>query len=185
MAVGVFAASASRSSKPKISKTELSEDQKQVYQSFLESQTKKGTVPLRLASTTTPLLLSEYMHDCLKDLELQNLVEVQETVHVIASDVAKQSNVMLVDPRHYKISDPQKAIEHGKSVGDAVTAGFGAGIWNISEIAFDSSHQHAIFRYTFYCGRLCGYGGTATYEKTSNGWTEQTTGVVCIEMIQF
>jgi len=185
LSVGFYGASAFCGPKPKISKSQLSEDQRQVYQSFLESQTKQGTIPLRLAFRTTPLSLSEYMADCLKDLHLQNLTGAHQTIHVIGPEVAKQSKVTLVDPRHHKISDPQKAIEHGTNVGEAVANGFEAGIWNVSEIAFDSGHQHAIFRYIFYCGSLCGHGGTAVYEKTSNGWTEQTSGKVCIEIIQF
>ena len=111
-------------SKPKVAKAPLSEDQKQIYESFVKSETKEVATHMTLASTTSPLFLSGFMLSCLKDLHLTNLEEVQQTVHVIASGIATQSRVTLVDRRHYKIADPGRAIKNGQDVGNAVAEGF-------------------------------------------------------------
>jgi len=183
MGVGFLVAPTFSRSKPKVSKAPLSEDQKQIYESFVKSETKEGAIHMTLASTTSPLFLSEYLLSCLKDLHLTNLEEAQQSVHVIGSGIA-QSRVTLADPRHYKVADPGRAIKNGQDVGQAVAGGFASGIWFVSEIAFDGPRQHAVMKHTFYCGRLCGYGGTTVYEKTADGWVEQKD-VQCIEIFQF
>ena len=171
-------------SKPKLAKTPLSEDQKQIYALFIKSKTEGDAGQMTLASTTSALFLSKSMSDCLKDLRLANLEELQQVVHVIGPEIAPQSSVKLVNTRHYKVADPGRAIRKGQSVGQAVAQGFAAGIWFVSEIAFDSSHQHAVMKHTFYCGRLCGYGATTVYEKATDGWVEQES-TKCYEQFQF
>jgi hypothetical protein len=184
IAAGLVVSPTFSRSKLKVAKTPLSEDQKQIYEFFIKSQSEGDASHMTLASTTSALFLSKSMADCLKDLQLTNLDEVQQLVHVIGPEIAAQSGIRLVDSRHYKVADPGRAIKNGKSVGRAVAEGFAAGIWFVSEIAFDSSHEHAVMKHTFYCGRLCGYGATTTYEKTADGWVEQKN-VQCIEQFQF
>lgn len=40
----------------------------------------------------------------------------------------------------------------------------------LSEIAFDVSHQHAILRFDYHCGPLCGAGETVVFEKAEGRW---------------
>ena len=183
MGVGFLVAPTFSRTKPKVAKTPLSEDQEQIYKLFIKSQSKDNAIHMTLASTTSPLFLSEFMSGCLRDLRLTNLEDAQQKVHVIGLEIAAQSSVTLADPRHYKVADPGRAIKNGQSVGKAVADGFAAGIWFVSEIAFDGNHQYAVMKHTFYCGNLCGYGATAVYEKTPDGWVEEKTK--CIEQFQF
>jgi len=184
MAVGLFVSPAFSQSKPKLDKTSLSEDQKEIYELFIKSQTKGDASRMILASTTSALFLSGSISGCLNDLHLKNLEEAQQFVHVIGPEIADQPKVTLVDARHYKVADPGRAIKKGQNVGQAVAEGFAAGIWFVSEIAFDSSQQYAVMKHTFYCGRLCGYGATTVYEKTADGWAEQKHAK-CYEQFQF
>ena len=74
------------------------------------------------------------------------------------------SSIHLVDPNEQKKevekNDPGKAIRKGISVDDAVRNGFAHALFTLSEIWFDKDHEHAIVSYRFWCGSLCGNGGT-------------------------
>jgi hypothetical protein len=88
--VGSFVLPAFTDSNPKVTKTPLSEDEKQIYRLFLNSRAKGGSV--QLADRTSPLFLSEHMASCLKDIQLVNLAEAQRTVHMIGVDAISVSS---------------------------------------------------------------------------------------------
>jgi hypothetical protein len=66
----------------------------------------------------------------------------------------------------------------GKSVEGAVANAFANGLFFLSEIAFDREHMHALVRFSFVCGSLCGSGATTLFEKVGSQWkrTDRTCG---------
>ena len=80
---------------------------------------------------------------------------------------------MLVDPeqqrKRIEENDPREVLksrEHvtDKQIADSLTTAFAKGIFTLSEIAFDDTHQRAFVAYSFVCGELCGNGGTLILE---------------------
>jgi hypothetical protein len=84
----------------------------------------------------------------------------------------------LVDPERQRKevaeNDPGKTIGEGRSIEDAVRNGFAHGLVTVSEIRFDKEHKHAIIFYGFYCGSLCGNGGTVILEKVDGAWQRKS-----------
>jgi hypothetical protein len=105
--------------------------------------------------------------DCMKGFP-QN--EPPQTIRRLTEDFAKQNNLRIVDPKLHKIQDPEEGMRSGLSVESAVKSGLSSGILTISEIIFDKKHKRAAFRYSFYCGGLCGHAETVVYEKNHQGW---------------
>ena len=87
-------------------------------------------------------------------------------------------NIVLVDPdrqrKEVADNDPERTIHDGKSIEDAVSNGFAHGLVTLSEIRFSKDHKLAIVSYGFFCGSLCGNGGTVVLEKTDAGWRRKT-----------
>ena len=52
--------------------------------------------------------------------------------------------------------------------------GFAHGLVTLSEINFDKEHKHAIVSFSFFCGSLCGNGGTAVLEKVDGAWQRKS-----------
>jgi len=67
-------------------------------------------------------------------------------------------------------NDPDRTMGKGESVEDAVNGAFATGLFSVSEIVFDSEHQHALVSYRFWCGSLCGSGATLVFEKVDGEW---------------
>ncbi len=84
----------------------------------------------------------------------------------------------LVDPDRQKqevrYNDPEKTIGNGRTIEDAVRNGFAHGLATLSEIRFDKGHKHAIVSYGFFCGSLCGNGGTVVLEKIDGVWQRKS-----------
>lgn len=94
----------------------------------------------------------------------------------------QQRNIKLVATdaqlRKATNTDPERGIAKGKSVNDAVEAGFENGLFSLSEVAFDKDHHYAVVSYKFWCGLLCGSGATLVFEKVGDEWkrTERQCG---------
>jgi hypothetical protein len=91
-------------------------------------------------------------------------------IHRLTEDFAKGNNLHIVDPKLRKIQDPEEEMRNGLSVESAVESGLSSGLLTISEVIFDTNHKRAAFRYSFYCGGLCGHVETVVYEKHHRGW---------------
>lgn len=167
-----------RTDKPTLSKNPLTPEQNEIYGVFLDSYLTTNKYPgsdknlTNLSDKTYPFELSDFggPETCLKDVELNNLPEVEHTIHFLSVDISKGRPVTLIDRDKHKVHDPGKSIRKGDSVDHAVTQGFKSGVLSISEIAFDKAHRFAFFRYSFYCGSLCGQGGMVVFEKEGDKW---------------
>ncbi len=166
--VGVHAQSAP---KPVLSTAPLTTDQVEIYRDFLGSYNSGSKTVLNIAQTTEPFRASDDdRKDCLTAFKPENLNT--PSVHQFSKDAFPKEKVRLIDPETHKIRD---AIRSGESVDAAVNAGFVEGVFTFSEIAFDSSHSHAAFSYSFVCGGLCGNRGIVTYELDHNKWKQMKT----------
>jgi hypothetical protein len=87
----------------------------------------------------------------------------------------------LVDPDRQvaivRSNDPDKTIRAGKTVADAVRDAYSAGLFSMSEIAFDKERRYALISYSYWCGALCGSGATLLFEKIGDKW--MNTGRNC------
>jgi hypothetical protein len=102
-------------------------------------------------------------------------------VHRFRSEDAAQlgfAKLRLVDPelqeRDVHQNDPDKSISDGRTVDEAVSNGFGHGLFTLGEIQFDRSHMHALVSFRFHCGMLCGNGSTMLMEKKDGVWISKT-----------
>ena len=150
-----------------IVRTPLDADNLAIYRDFLSGYDNGSGAVLNVANTTEAFLnatpVSDEQKSCLSDVHITRLSSA--VVHKFSADAFPADKVRLVDPATYQRRDPSDAIRTGKSIEDAVHAGFAAGLFTFSEIVFDATHTHAAFQYSFVCGRLCGSGGTVLYDK--------------------
>jgi hypothetical protein len=161
-----------QTNKPTLSKTPLTAEELEVYGIFLDSFVGKEKESVNFSDRTFPLTLPDADNQgrCLEGIKLKNASEAQQAIHVFESSIADGLAIHLVDVRKYKLKDPGKAIKNGQSVGSAVDAGFQAGVLSVSEIGFDETHNFAVFKFSFICGSLCGYGGIVVFEKVEGQW---------------
>jgi hypothetical protein len=117
--------------------------------------------------------------DCAKGLDLEPAQPA--VIHLFrAQDLLQlgSTKIVLVDPerqrKQVRENDPGRTIKEGRSVADAVNNGFAHGLVTLSEIRFTKDHKLAIVSYGFFCGSLCGNGGTVVLEKTDAGWRRKT-----------
>jgi hypothetical protein len=93
------------------------------------------------------------------------------TVHHLTEEFARENRLLVVDPKSYKVSDPEEGwMLKGQSVERAVKAGFESGLLTLSEIIFDEKHRSAALHYSFVCGKLCAHLETVVYEKRHGVW---------------
>jgi len=171
--------------KPRLSEQPLTAEQIAIYRAVLEDYTKGSDVALNLASRTVPLKISGPLSDaqCLKSADVEPDPSVVSMVHRLDPAVLLSLRMVLVDPnqqgKKVKKNDPGRVIKgmHDKGakindeqVGDAVVQAFGAGLFTLSEIAFDKQHQTAVVSYSFVCGMLCGHGTTVLVGKVKGQW---------------
>jgi hypothetical protein len=147
--------------------TPLPADNLAIYRDFLSGYNNGSGAVLNVANTTEAFLnanpVSNEQKSCLSDVHITQLYSA--VVHKFSADAFPADKVKLVDPAAHRRNDPSDGIRSGQSIEDAVHAGFAAGLFTFSEIVFDATHTHAAFQYSFVCGRLCGNGGTALYDK--------------------
>lgn len=174
--VGAGLATAQNDTKPTVSTQPLTAEQLAVYRTVLGDWMANEMPAMNLSIQTVPLEANEPSgdKDCAKGLDLEPVAPT--IVHQFRdADLAQLSSprIVLVDPergrKDAEDNDPEKTIVNGRSIEDAVRNGFAHGLATLSEIQFDKSHTHAIVVYSFYCGQLCGNGGTVVLEKTDAG----------------
>lgn len=154
----------------------LTEDEIAIYRLIIDQWIgKKGA--LNVAQQTFPVEVSidENMScECLRGFDAQTLFLATHSFHKLTWAVLREQNIRIVsvtDQRN-KIArnDPERLIEAGKSINEAVTIAEENGLFSLSEIVFDRTRQRALVSYSFQCGMLCGSGATLIFEKTSFGW---------------
>jgi hypothetical protein len=171
--VGISGTAANKG-KSIVSKTPLTAEELELYGIFLDSFVGKGEGAVNFSERTFPLAFvdSDNEGSCIEGIKLKSSPEAGQTIHVFEASIADGHAIHLVDPSKHKLKDPGKAIKRGDSVGDAVVAGFQAGLLSVSEIAFDEAHHFAAFKFSFICGSLCGRGGTLVFEKIDGRWKQ-------------
>ncbi len=167
---------AARRPKATLAKTPLTDEQVAVYQAFLAQYDNGAGGPVNLGNRTVPFELSDGdRKGCGSGLDLQDLDTLSSTTHHLSAELAREGRFTLVDPEQQteivKKNDPGNTIHAGKSVEDAVKAAFAAGLLGLSEIAFDREHRFAVLHFSFFCGGLCGQGGTVVFEKVAGRWS--------------
>ncbi len=158
------------SSQPIISNSPLTADQIAIYRTFLASYNTGLNAPINVATMTVEFNPDPSdLKSCLKEFGSSI---ASEKVHRFSTEFSGLRKIRVIDPKTHKTSDPGIAIRQGDSVDQAVKAGFAAGVLTLSEIVFDPTHHLAAFTYSFYCGALCGNGGTVVYEMKNGKWTK-------------
>lgn len=165
--------------KPTKSATSLTADEIAVYRTILAYYSSKESGILNVSIRTFPLDPESPKNglskaECLQGIEMENLATASRRFHELTRDVLPAKNIKLVDPKKQhqivRSNDPDKTMREGKSVENAVASAFAAGLFSMSEIAFDKERRHAVVSYSFWCGSLCGNGSTVVLEKIRQEW---------------
>jgi hypothetical protein len=178
VAVVFSGAQQTRDAKPKVSEKPLTAEQLSVYKVVLGDWMAQEMPAMNLAIQTVPLEATgpEGDGDCAKGLDLEpaSVAVVHRFRQQDLVQLGRDRTFTLVDPdrqrKDVENNDPEKTIRNGSSIDDAVRNGFAHGLATLSEIQFDKKHQIAIVSYGFYCGGLCGNGGTVVLEKKDSAW---------------
>jgi len=161
--------------KPTLSKTPLTAEALEIYGTFLDSYLHPNSDgEMNLSDMTAPLSFSGPGDDssCLHGIVLVNLAEAAQTIHLFGPEIARGRAIQIVNRKTHKVKDPGDAIKKGSAVDSAVREGFATGVFTLSEIAFDKTQRVAVFKFSFYCGSLCGQGGTIVFEKVGDKWVQ-------------
>jgi hypothetical protein len=178
---GLAVAQEAVDAKPKVSDQPLTAEQLAVYRTVLHGWMENELSAINLSVQTVPLTTSGLFgyEGCDKGLELEPASP--SVVHRFRSADLPQlgsDKIGLVDPerqrREVADNDPRKTIGEGRSIEDAVRNGFAHSLITLSEIRFDKEHKHAIVSYGFFCGSLCGNGGTVVLEKVDGAWQRKS-----------
>lgn len=178
---GLAAAREAAESKPKVSDQPLTAEQLAVYRVVLHGwmENEVSAINLSVQTISFPTSGAFDAGDCGKDLDLEPVVPT--VVHRFRPADLQQlgsDKIVLVDPeqgiRAVAENDPGKTIREGRSIEDAVRNGFAHGLVTVSEIRFDKGHKHAIVSYSFFCGSLCGNGGTVVLEMIDGAWQRKS-----------
>jgi hypothetical protein len=165
----------SQQERPKKNVAPLSEDEIAIYRTVLTRWTgRKGS--LNVSAKTFPLnqtssLIGSSDCACLQGIFLEGS-DAFHSFHELTTELLSGKNALLVDAEKQseiaRDNDPHRT--RGRIAGDAVERAFDAGLFSISEIAFDKGHHYALVAYSFVCGSLCGSGATVVVEKTAGEW---------------
>jgi hypothetical protein len=160
--------------KPVRSTNPLSSDDVAIYKGILE-QWNSGSSGLLNVSNRTYTIERELSDcGCLTGIELRSITDAVDSFHALTRDQLGGKNIRLVDADKQAVivrsNDPGKSIRGNKSAETAVNGAFSAGLFSMSEVAFDKEHRRALVSYSFVCGSLCGSGGTWLFEKVDGVW---------------
>lgn len=127
----------------------LSSEQTQVYKDFLTFYHSK--VSFATISSVTVSFDDALTDSCAQGFRLERKSPRSNTTHVLPNNIVGQND-------RFRVVD---------SAPNSVTM---VHRLTLSEIAFDVSHQHAILRFDYHCGPLCGEGETVVFEKADERW---------------
>jgi len=188
----VYAGAQDDSSKLKVSKDALTDEQLAIYRVVLNEYKKDSHNTLNLSTRTYPLELKEgpfWGEECIKDVTFTDGDDSRpQAIHAFNSTTTLAPDIVLVDPKKQEAkvrqNDPQKplkkAIDEGEpltneQLDESVKRAFSTGLFSLSEIIFDAGRHHAIVSYRFVCGALCGNGATLILEKVGDTWKVSRT----------
>jgi hypothetical protein len=164
----------------------LDADEAAIYKAVLDQWNAGQPTALNVSATTfsidLPLPSEERECGCAAGLSAESLLKASHSYHLLTSSDLPGKHIRLINPHEQSAlivtNDPGNTIREGKPINQAVEAAFASGLFSLSEIAFDQEHRHAIVRYAFHCGTLCGNGGTWVFEKVNGKWkkTDSTCG---------
>jgi len=166
------------SRQPIESKVPLNADEIAIYTAVVQKWVSDDPTSLNVSNRTLPLeVTADSMAliscSCDSGIPPETLLKASLSFHRLTPAILPKE-VRLVDPEkqgaRVRANDPQNTMGQGKSVGGAVANAFANGLFSMSEIAFDSEHKHALVRFSFVCGSLCGSGATALFEKVGGQW---------------
>jgi hypothetical protein len=163
-----------RRGKPVLAKSALSEDQIEVYKAFLKSYGAGGGGHLNVGNRTMPLEISEDdIRGCLTGLGPEPSSDMSAT-HRLSREVFRSEDIQLVDSAQQQTliseTDQSRTIREGSSVDSAVESAFSAGLLKLSEVVFAVGRGFAVMEFSFFCGSLCGHGGTLVFERSGQEW---------------
>jgi hypothetical protein len=173
------AGAASDRDKPIKNTALLSADEIAIDRAVLRPYQSSDSGSLNVSARTYPLDAASPMigladRECLKGIQLENLAGLAHSFHDLTSAVLPAKNIKLVDPKQQskivRDNDPDKTIRDGRSVHSAVEGAFATALFSMSEIGFDKERSHAVVRYHFWCGSLCGNGATLVFQKVNGEW---------------
>jgi len=175
------AAQEATEAKLKISDQPLTAEQLAVYRVVLHGLMDNEMSAINLSVQTIPFPTSGafYGSNCGMKLDLEPAVSgIVHRFRLADLPQLGSDKIGLVDPERQRKevaeNDPGKTIGEGRSIEDAVRNGFAHGLITVSEIRFDKEHKHAIVFYSFFCGSLCGNGGTVILEKVDGAWQRKS-----------
>jgi uncharacterized UPF0160 family protein len=112
--------------------------------------------------------------ECLSAVDVQSLVRASGSFHRLTADVLAGTVARLVNAERQAVlvraNDPHRLMREGYRVDSAVEQAFSNGLFEISEIAFDDAHRHALVSYSHWCGLLCGSGGVLLFDRVDGVW---------------
>jgi hypothetical protein len=165
-----YSTSAEKLPKPQVSANPVGANSLAIYRDFLKSYNNGSGSALNISELTVPFQPNDSdRKGCLREFQASDFGS--NIVHRFSADAFPPPS-RLVDSQKQKVLNPGTAIKQGQPVEDAVKQGFASGVFTFSEIVFDSSHTHAALLFSFYCGSLCGNGGTLIYEKNDGAWKQ-------------
>jgi hypothetical protein len=152
----------------------FSADEVAIYRGILERWNSNSRGVLNVSNRTFPIDRDLSDCGCLKGIEPQTIVSAAHSFRILTGDVLAGKNIRLVDADKQAMivesNDPNNSIREGKSVETAVNVAFSAGLFSMSEMAFDKEQRRALVSYSFVCGSLCGSGGVWLFEKVDGVW---------------
>jgi hypothetical protein len=159
-------------------KTTLSSDEASIYRIVLQSWQSKNGKTLNVSDKTIPMDVTSPMGisdcECLKEIDVKSIVTASHSFHRLRSNFLSGGKIRLVDAnlqmRTVHENDPGNWTGKGNSAESAVNRAFDAGLFSLSEIAFDKQHRRALVTYSFVCGSLCGSGGAWLFENINGEW---------------
>ncbi len=164
------------SMRPIRARTLLSPDEIAIYRAVIDRWNSGPSKRLNVADRTFPLDRALTDCECLKNIDLHDLASAARSFHTLPSDVLPTETARLVDrdsqSKSVIANDPNNSIREVSSIDAAVDRAFENGLFQLSEIAFDSQHRRALVGYSFVCGSLCGSGGVWMFEKLSGIWNK-------------
>jgi len=149
----VFAVVLSPSSRASVENPLLSKEQIQVYKDFLNSYpSKAGFIDI---PRDTAVFDDAPTDPCTQGLILEVRPESSRETHLLPSNIIGENE-------HFRIVDTElkSSIAHHHN------------LLRLSEIVFDVSHQHAVLRFDYHCGILCGQGDTVVLQKLYGRWKQ-------------
>ena len=149
----VFAVVLSPSSRASAETPLLPKEQIQVYKDFLNSYpSKAGSIDI---PRNTAVFDDGPTDPCAQGLILEMRPESSRETHLLPSNIIGEN-------QHFRIVDAElkSSVAHHHN------------LLRLSEIVFDVSHQHAVLRFDYYCGILCGQGDTVVLQKLYGRWKQ-------------